>query len=1330
MQILDNINRLLGDDLKQSIQPGAKLRIAASCFSIYAFEALKTELESIDKLQFIFTTPTFVPEEVTDKVRKEHREFHIPKLERERSFYGTEFEIRLKNKLTQRAIAKECAAWMRRKAAFRSNRGSAPMQQFACLHHPQSEAVYMPLHGFTAVDLGYQPGNAVSNFVNKMDMPPITASYINLFDQIWADEDKLQDVTDIVCEHIASVYRENSPQRIYFLMLYNIFSEFLEDVSADVLPNDLTGYQDSLIWQKLFNFQRDAATGIINKLETFNGCILADSVGLGKTFTALAVIKYYELRNRSVLVLCPKKLSDNWVNYKGNLKTNPFAKDRFNYDVFYHTDLFTHPRLLHGIPLNRVNWGNYDLVVIDESHNFRNNDAFKDHETRYQRLMNRVIKEGVKTKVLMLSATPVNNRFNDLKNQLALAYEGEPENLKSKLRTERDINDIFRRAQAAFNTWSELPPAERTPHAILESLDFDFFELLDSVTIARSRRHIQSFYDIKDIGNFPERLKPLSIHSPLTQRTDVIGFNEIFNNLSLLNLSVYAPITYILPSRLSKYEELYDTEVRGGGGTLKQEDREKSLQALMIVNLLKRLESSVEAFRLTLQRLQGFHLATLTKIENFQKTGRDATFIDRSPAFENAEPEDEDQDFDDALEEPNDDEIGGKVRIELSDMDLPSWEHSLRADLAIIETLLTEMRKISPSDDAKLQHLKTLILSKIASPINPGNRKKHRLHRLQRHRQLPLPAPRAHPPRKIQNSHRPRHRRRKSEIHARPRPRFPVTPHPLLAHLQRESRPLPEEPNEIDLLIATDCISEGQNLQDCDYLVNYDIHWNPVRIIQRFGRIDRIGSRNACIQLVNYWPDITLDEYINLKERVESRMVIADVTATGDDNPLDSRSNDLSYRKEQLRRLQEEVVEMEDLKTGVSITDLGLNDFRMDLLNYVRANGDLAGVPNGMHAVVPADPDRDLVPGVIFAMRNRNPGVNLNQLNRLHPYYLVYIGNDGETMINHTDVKRLLDLFRSACKDQPEPNAAAYKPFNLATNDGRNMQAYSNLLSLAIRSIIDSKEQKDIDSLFTGQKTTALVDKINGVDDFELIAFLVVQETRPSPMFAYPPQAEVNRPVPKSKIYNAAKAGSALRRRFIAQVSDINWKYKLAPETINIPAKSAVQEIQVFEIALKTGELSEDILRTLDKAIPSLLFFEITFQHKVRFAATYKRPSESDKSKSVTDVYFETPWKAADEARPPLPAVMNLAALYEQMLHLHMRESCLATSPREGETLDQLLDRANLIRSKEKECQNLESRLKKEIQFNRKVELNADLRNCRAKLAQLQQHKKRSAGRI
>ncbi len=1088
MHIIDNINTLLGDDLKTVIARGSKLKIAASCFSIYAFEALKEQLESVESLEFIFTSPTFVPDEVTDRIRKERREFHIPKAERERSFYGSEFEIQLKNKLTQRAIAKECADWMRRKAVFRSNRGKAPMQQFACVQDGDPKAAYMPLHGFTAVDLGYQQGNAVSNFVNKMDDPVTTSAYLNLFNQIWNDSDKLEDVTSRLCDHIASVYQENTPERIYFQMLYNIFTEFLEDISEDVLPNDRTGFQDSLIWQKLFNFQRDAATGIINKLETFNGCILADSVGLGKTFTALAVIKYYELRNRSVLVLCPKKLADNWLNYNRNLKTNIFVKDRFNYDVLCHTDLQRTSGESYGIPLNRINWGNYDLVVIDESHNFRNNDVYKDRETRYQKLLNSVIREGVKTKVLMLSATPVNNRFNDLRNQLALAYEGDADNLNSRLRTHKGIDEIFRRAQAAFNTWSNLPAEERTATAILNALDFDFFELLDSVTIARSRKHIETFYDTADIGDFPERRKPLSFHCQLTHRSDVIGFNEIFAQLSILKLAVYAPVSYILPSRLPKYEEIYDTEVSGGKGKLRQVDRERSLQALMTINLLKRLESSVEAFRLTLQKLKSNHLNTLAAIAAFKETGTDAGFTDVASAFQNTDPDDDDlPDIDNAV-------IGGKIKIKLSDMDLPSWEYELEGDLEVIEYLLAEMQKITPSDDTKLQHLKTQIESKLASPINPGNKKvliftafADTANYLYTHISDSFLAQRKLHTAKVTGSDTPKSTLKKSYD-------FQSLLTLFSPRSKEKAAILPDEPAEIDLLIGTDCISEGQNLQDCDYLINYDIHWNPVRIIQRFGRIDRIGSQNKSIQLVNYWPDITLDEYINLKERVENRMVIADVTATADDNVLTPQSQDVSYRKEQLRRLQDEVIEMEDLKTGVNITDLGLNDFRMDLLNYVKQNGDLASVPNGMHAVVPAQPDKGLPPGVIFALRNRNHGVNVNQQNRLHPYYLIYIAQDGSVVINHTDVKPLLDLIRAACKGQQQPLLHACQEFNRHTHDGKDMHQYSDLLDQAIRSMIDLKEDKDLDSLFTSSRTTALVNSIQGLEEFELINFLVVQE--------------------------------------------------------------------------------------------------------------------------------------------------------------------------------------------------------------------------------------------
>lgn len=1087
MQILDNINTLWGDDLKRMLKPGAKLKIAASCFSIYAYEALKKELEKIDSLEFIFTAPTFIPNEVTDKVSRERREFHIPKQQRERSLYGSEFEIQLKNKLTQRAIAKECAEWIRRKAKFRSNSTKAPMQQFACLNSGNDPFAYMPLHGFTAVDLGYQPGDAVSNFITKFEDAPSTKTWLSLFNQIWDDDSKLQDVTEGICSHIESVYQENSPEKIYFLMLYNIFNEFLEDLNEDILPNDLTGYKNSVVWNKLFNFQRDAATGIINKLENYNGCILADSVGLGKTFTALAVIKYYELRNRAVLVLCPKKLEDNWQTYRNNYKTNVLVKDRLNYDLLFHTDLSRNTGISSGMDLQKINWGNYDLVVIDESHNFRNNDAYKDKETRYKKLLNTVIREGVKTKVLMLSATPVNNRFNDLRNQLALAYEGESENLSKKLRTGKSIEEIFRHAQTVFNWWSKLPLKDRTAKNILDALDFDFFELLDSVTIARSRKHIETFYDTTDIGKFPERRKPLSFRCPLTMRGDVMSFNDIYNQLTLLKLSVYAPVSYILSSRMQKYEELYDTSVEGGKGKLRQRDREKSLQSLMTTNLLKRLESSVESFRLTLGSLEDNHKNMLTKIEQFKHSGSDISIHDLTDSLEDLEAEDDD------LTGLSDFIIGGKVQVSLTDMDLPSWEYDLKQDLSVITELLAEMKKVSPEEDAKLQHIKKHIKDKIKTPINPDNKKiiiftafadtANYLYTNLFNELLKMGIHSA----KVTGSDTPKTTLKKGYD-------FQSILTLFSPFSKEKALILPEEPGEIDVLIGTDCISEGQNLQDCDYLINYDIHWNPVRIIQRFGRIDRIGSPNESIQLVNYWPDISLDEYINLKERVENRMIIADVTATGDDNILSAQANDVSYRKEQLRRLQDEVIELEDLKTGVNITDLGLNDFRMDLLNYIKENGDLGHLPNGLHAVVQSNPEIGLTPGVIFTLRNRNSGVNINQHNRLHPYYLIYIGNDGQVITDHTQVKPLLDLVRSSCKGLDRPIVPLCRQFNADTNDGRDMDHYSDLLGQAIRSMIEVKDDKDIDSLFSSVNTTALVDTIKGLDDFELISFLVVQD--------------------------------------------------------------------------------------------------------------------------------------------------------------------------------------------------------------------------------------------
>lgn len=1083
MRIIDNVNDLLGDDLRGEITSGTKVRIAASTFSIFAFEALRKELEQVSELQFIFTTPSFVTEKVTDKLRKERREFFIQGGQAESSLYGSEFEIRLRNKLTQRAIARECADWVRRKVKFRSNATSSPMQPLAAV---DDGAVYFPIQGFTTTDLGYERGPAVSNMVTKFEGAPETGQFLGIFDQIWNNPDQLDDVTQAVHEHIASVYAENSPARIYFLILYNLFAEFLEDISEDVLPNDRTGYQNTKVWNSLYNFQRDAATGIINKLETYNGCILADSVGLGKTFTALAVIKYYELRNKSVLVLCPKKLAENWTNYNANLTTNIFAGDRFNYDVLAHTDLSRTRGESMGLRLDRINWGNYDLVVIDESHNFRNADYAEEKESRYQRLMRQVIREGVKTKVLMLSATPVNNRFNDLKNQLQLAYEGESENLSQHLNISTTVEKVFKGAQTVFNEWSKLDPQDRTSDRILQMLDFDFFELLDAVTIARSRKHIQAFYDTTEIGAFPDRLPPKSMREPLTDLPDVPSFNDIFEQLQALTLAVYTPLAYVFPSRISKYEDLYNVTAGNARSNLGQQGREQGLKKLMTVNLLKRLESSVDAFRLTLAKIEHAVDRTLGLLSSHSgpvsELGSDLSDLDLEL----------DDEADANLEALT---FGKNIKIDLDDIDLESWRRDLCDDRTTLQLLLGEMRKVTPEHDRKLHALKQLIVHKATHPINPDNRKvlvfsafADTANYLYRELTPGLAAEGLETALITGGGHGAKTTLGTGFDFQQVMSLF--SPRSKQRHLV-----MPKETRDIDVLIGTDVISEGQNLQDCDYLINYDIHWNPVRIVQRFGRIDRIGSTNTQIQLVNFWPDISLDEYINLKERVENRMVIADLAGTADDNVLTLEDSDAAFRKEQLRKLQDDVIELEDVRTGVSITDLGLNDFRMDLLGYLKEYGDLAATPKGLHAVVPADPAKGLEPGVIFALRNINADENINRGNRLHPHYLVYLGDDGTVIADHTEAKHLLDLLRVGCRSYDQPVADVVRAFNEATGEGADMGRYSQLLTDAIHSMIDITEERDIDSLFTSGHTTALAQTIAGLDDFELVAFIAVVDT-------------------------------------------------------------------------------------------------------------------------------------------------------------------------------------------------------------------------------------------
>ena len=1075
----NNITERVIDDLRQILSSGnSQVSIAAASFSIYAYEALKEELEKVECVNFIFTFPTFT----TDKTEKQKREFYIPKLNRERSLFGSDFEIRLRNQLTQRAIARECADWIRRKARFKTNITHGSMNTFLNIKEGEETYTYMPFNEFTTTELGLDRGNNICPMVVGMPSHSSTDMFLKNFAELWKDKEKFQDVTDNVIENIGTVYKENAPAFIYFITLYNIFNEFLEDISEDVLPNEATGFKSSVIWNKLYNFQRDASLAIINKLEKYNGCILADSVGLGKTFTALSVIKYYENRNRNVLVLCPKKLNDNWQTFRSNYKNNPVLADRLRYDILFHSDLSRDKGLSNGLDLERVNWGNYDLIVIDESHNFRNGGRFDNDdeeddfkENRYARLMNKVIRSGVKTKVLMLSATPVNNRFSDLKNQLQLAYEGKAENINDLLDTGKNIDSIFRDAQTVYSKWAKLSPEKRTTEKLVDSLSYDFFQLLDAVTIARSRSHIIKYYNTNDVGKFPTRLSPVSRRPKLTDLNDAITFADIAEMLNRLNLSIYTPSLFIFESEKGNYGIDYE------GEGLTVDGREKGIRKLMAINLLKRLESSVNSFRLTLTRIYDFIKDSITAIDNFQASGT-ATI----------EVTDFSEDFD-AEDNENDPFVGRKSKINLRDMDYVSWRRDLKADLEVLELLIFMLKDITPEHDTKLQQLVADLKNKFEHPINGSNKKVliftafadtanylyeqlsgRILNDCGLHTALITGSTEG-----------------KCTL-----PKLKCTFNDILTYFSPMSKDRdaihPNDTREIDVLIATDCISEGQNLQDCDYLINYDIHWNPVRIIQRFGRIDRIGSRNEVIQLVNYWPDMELDDYIKLKGRVESRMKATVITSTGDDNLLSvDEKGDLEYRRNQLKKLQNEVVDIEDMDTGVNIVDLGLNEFRLDLLANLKEHPNMDLTPFGMSAVVAAS---DLVePGVIYVLKNKNNGVNIDRSNLLHPFYMIYISHTGTVICDHLSPKKLLDKMRYACKDKTEPDMTLCKQFNKETRDGKNMRHYSDLLQSAIESIITVKEESDIDDFLNGVQGNLFAGEIRGLDDFELITFLVIK---------------------------------------------------------------------------------------------------------------------------------------------------------------------------------------------------------------------------------------------
>lgn len=1084
-KVLDNKKHRVVDELKEELNKGSKLSVISAYFTIYAYAELKKELSKIDNMRFIFTEPTFV-----HKDQELIREYYIER-NPEKKMSGNEFEIKLRNEMKQAAIAKECAQWLEKKAEIKSLRQANPAQpRLVYIENPEDNVSINGTVDFTSDGLGITTSNRLDSNMCLYGKD-YTISFLQAFNELWEDDTAVQDVKDKVLEQMKILYKENTPEFIYFVTLYNIFNDYLDELTEDNIVKSRTGFKETQIWNKLYKFQKDGVMGAIDKIEKYNGCIIADSVGLGKTFTALAVIKYYELRNDRVLVIVPKKLRENWTVYTMNDKRNIFSGDRFNYDVLNHTDLSRTSGYSGEINLATLNWSNYDLVVIDESHNFRNNPPVKGRITRYERFMNDIIKAGVKTKVLMLSATPVNNKMNDIKNQIAFITEGRNDAFSSVGLDNLEL--ILRKAQAVFNRWSELPDPERTTESFVNMMDLDYFKLLDTVTIARSRKHIEKYYNLEEIGKFPTRLTPENRYPIIDTENEFPPIEEINRLIKKLTLCVYSPLGYVLPEKRAAYEKKYDMTVGTNNSVFRQTDREQSLVGLMRVGILKRMESSINSFALTVENI-------LYKIDKTLEA------IEQSRLDYDAEMDISDIDIDD----PEYDNLmfGNNVKVLLQDMDLIKWRQDLLADKDKLETILLEAINVTPDRDAKLIELRSLIENKIKDPINPENRKvliftafadtakylyKHLSEEFankgiysaivtgsgDNHSTLPIP----------------------KELRRTIKMTDINTVLTLFSPISKEcSKVYPEVNEHIDILIATDCISEGQNLQDCDYLVNYDIHWNPVRIIQRFGRIDRIGSQNNYIKLINFWPTKDLDEYINLQQRVKGRMVLLDVSATGEENVIENNPSkemkDLEYRKKQLKKLQNEVVDLEDISGAISITDLTFNDFKIELMEYMKTKRKtLDEAPNGMYAVAKIDDSiSDIVkPGVIFTLRQVKGKEQSKEQNPLFPYYMVYITDDGEVQLSFLHAKKILDYYKKLCSGKDDVLKELVEEFNKETDDGRKMEHYSDLLEASIENLIGKKQDIGVASLFSKGGTTMQRSLFDGIEDFELITFLVLK---------------------------------------------------------------------------------------------------------------------------------------------------------------------------------------------------------------------------------------------
>ena len=1003
------------------------------------------------------------------------------------SIVGSNADRPARNRLQGRWLAGRLRAWLTGSAEVRLAPGLVP-QGALVIRERSNEPVqaFLGAVALTTDGLGLAPGNPLA-IVQASETPDEAAMLGQWFDAQWASLPDTPRAKEALGALLDAIALHAAPNLIYGVVLHHVFAARGDELDEEQVIKSATGIRNTLVWKKLFKFQRDGVVGAIDKLNRFGGCIIADSVGLGKTFEALAVIKYHELRNDRVLVLCPKRLRDNWTLYKANDRRNILAADRLNYDVLNHTDLSRDGGLSGDLDLAHVNWGNYDLVVIDESHNFRNKKTPQaGGETRYDRLMRKIIREGVKTRVLMLSATPVNNRMADLRNQIVFATEGDDTALLDH--GIGSIDGTTRFAQKQFNRWLDLDETERTPSRLIEMLGFDYFTLLDLLTIARSRKHIEKYYGLAEVGRFPARLKPINIKADVDRRGAFPAIREINLEIRRLNLAAYAPLRYVLPHKQKAYDKKYSTEVKGGTGFFRQVDREESLVHLLRVNVLKRMESSVVSFALTVERQLADVDATLRRIEAQAEELEEIDIADvdiSDPAFESLV-------------------VGRKVKVLLRDVDLVRWRQDLIEDRNRLATLVAAAREISAERDAKLAALREVLESKCRHPINGDNRK------------VIMFTAFADTARYLYEELAPwakAHLGLESALvtgtgsnQATP-PKLRRDLGSILTAFAPHSKERPEElaaEGDVDLLIATDCISEGQNLQDCDWLVNYDIHWNPVRIIQRFGRIDRIGSPNDRIQLVNFWPNMELEEYINLEQRVSGRMVLLDISATGEENLIEQQSgnqmNDLEYRRKQLLKLQDAVIDLEDLSTGVSIADLTLTDFRIDLAEFRKAHpAALEALPLGTFAVTTTD-EAEIPSGIVFCLRAEGGAAARIPEGGypLAPHYLVHVGDDGAVLLPYPQAKQILDRLKRLCLGRDLPDAGACARFDKATKDGEDMRHAQRLLAAAVASVIGKSEERAVASLFTHGGTHALAGEFAGMDDFEVVAYLVVLPEAPA----------------------------------------------------------------------------------------------------------------------------------------------------------------------------------------------------------------------------------------